>query len=125
AGPVRWAGRPCLHACCRRVGELSGGLGLAGHVRQHELDPLEIADPLAELLTLPGVADGRVQRALGDSHRLGSDTQARAVEGLHRDLEAVALIAEPVLDGDADIVELELGCWRAANPELVFEPWGR
>ena len=55
---------------------------------------------------------------------MGSDPEARAVEGLHRDLEAVSFIAETVVDGDANIVELEFGCRRAADPELVLEPGG-
>ncbi len=60
-----------------RVGQLAGGLGLAGHVGQHELDALEVGDALAELLAVGGVGDRRVERALRDAHRLRGDREPR------------------------------------------------
>ena len=63
AGPVGQVGRLCVHRSRGRIGQLPGRLDPAGHVGQHELDPLHVDDPLAELLALGRVGSPR-SRAL-------------------------------------------------------------
>ena len=53
---------------------------------------------------------------------LRGDPRAAAVERAHRDIEAVALLAEPVRLGHADLVEGELGGRAAAQAHLVLDP---
>ena len=103
------------------VDERAGGRGLCLHVGDHELEPLELGDRLAELLPLSRVSDRVVERALGDPQRLGGDPGAGAVEHPHRDAEALALLAEPVLGGDDHVVEVQLGGVAAADPELAVD----
>ena len=91
------------------------------HVREHELDPLEGGDRLAELAPLLRVGDGRVERGLGDAHRLRAHGRPRVVECAQRDAEALALAAEPVLHGDLAVREVDGDGRRAADPQLALE----
>ena len=58
-----------------------GPLDVGAHVGEQELQALELADRLAELLALPGVRDGVRQRRLGDAGRHGGDAEPAGVEG--------------------------------------------
>jgi hypothetical protein len=70
------------------VDQVPGGLDLGRHVGQHELDALELVDPLPELLALVGVAERLLERALGDAQRERADADAAGVERLHEVDEA-------------------------------------
>ena len=74
----------------RDVDHLPRGLELHGHVGEHELDALEVGDPLAELLALLDVRDGLVERALRDADGLGADGDPGVVERAQGDLQPVA-----------------------------------
>ena len=63
---------------------------LRRHLRQFELHALEFADGLAELLALPGVGDGVLQRAARQADHLRADRDAPLVQRLDRDLVALA-----------------------------------
>src|SRR5439155_12098558 len=90
AGRVR---RPRLDLGARLVRELSSGLGAGIHVGEHRLAHLELADPLAELLALPGVLRRHVQVALGDADRLRSVAVSVAIQCRHSQLSAWAYYA--------------------------------
>src|SRR5688572_2407309 len=90
------------------VQQLARGFGAGVHVGQHRADHLEIADALAELLAVARVRGRDLQGALRDADRLGRDPGPAAVERVHRDREPVALVAEQVRRGHADLVEREL-----------------
>ena len=62
-----------------------------------------------------------VERALGDPDRLRGDPRPRAIERPHRELPALALVADPVRLRDEDVVEVELGGRAAADAHLVLE----
>jgi hypothetical protein len=62
------------------VSELAGCLDLHGHVGEHELNTLEFGHRVAELLALLHIADGVVERALGDAECLGGDGDPGVVE---------------------------------------------
>ena len=68
-----------------------------------------------------GVRGRDLERALGDPDGLGGDARPAAVERAHRDVEPVALLAEPVRRRDAHAVERELGGRAAADAHLVLE----
>jgi hypothetical protein len=68
------------------------------HVGQQELDPLERADRLPELLALPGVRHRRVERGLADAHRFGADRGSGAVEHAERDLVSFPFLTQAILD---------------------------
>ena len=91
------------------------------HVGQHELDALEGADRLTELLALLRVPHRGVERGLADAHRLGADRGARAVENPKRDLVALAFFSQAILDRHLTVGEMERGGGRAADPELALE----
>src|SRR5579862_4449639 len=120
--PTGRLGRPGLDLDARLVRELASRLDPRVHVGEHRLDHLEVADPLAELLPVPGVGDRHVERTLGDADGLGGDRRSGPIERGHRELPAVALVADPVRGRHADAVELELGRRAAADAELVLEP---
>ena len=63
-----------------------------------------------------------VGRALREPEALRADPGPRAVEDPHRDLEALALLAEQVLRRDAAVVEEELAGGRALDPHLRLDP---
>jgi hypothetical protein len=69
------------------------------------LQRLEFVEPFSERLALFHVGQRLVERALRAAERTGRDIDAAAVEPGHRDLEADALIAEPVGDRHAGILE--------------------
>ena len=100
---------------------MAGGLGGGVHVREHRLDHLLVPDRLAELAAKRRVPGRGLQGALGDAHGLGGDARAGALEGLHRDGEALAFVTQAVGDRDADPVEGELSRGRTANAHLVLE----
>ena len=69
-------------------------LELGGDLRVLELHALELGDRLAELLALGHVAEGVVERALGQADHLRADADAALVQGLDRDLVADADVAD-------------------------------
>ena len=71
-----------------------GGFDLHRHVGQHELDGLERADRLAELLAFVGVGNFGVQRTLGDAHRLRADRRAGVIQRCQRGLEPGAALTD-------------------------------
>ena len=68
-------------------------------------------------------ATSRAPCAMPDG--LGGDAGPGPLEGLHRDREALALGAQPVVDRDADAVEGELRRGRAADAHLVLDAGDR
>ena len=69
-----------------------------GHLRDELLDELVLADLLAEGVSLVGVADARVEARLREPDGAGGHRVAALVDGAHRDEEALALLADPVLE---------------------------
>ena len=102
------------------VHHLASGLELHAHVGEHELQALELADGLAELLALLDVAQRVVQRALRDADRLGADGDAGVVEGAQRDLQALALGAHEPVGRDARVGEVQLAGRAALDAELAL-----
>jgi hypothetical protein len=92
----------------RLVEQLARGGGLRLHVGELELDRLELVDGLPELLALARVGGRVVGGALGDADGLSGDAEARVVERAQRDGEALALGADEVLGGHADVLEHRL-----------------
>ena len=70
------------------------------HVGEHELDALELGDPLAELPALLDVGQRVVERALGDADGLRADGDPGVVEGAQGDLQTVADVADPAVVAD-------------------------
>ena len=74
------------------AGARAAGLDLRRHVRELELDRLEVADPLPEGAPLQGIAASDVEGGLRDPDGLRGDADAAAVEGRHRDGEPLPLL---------------------------------
>src|SRR5829696_10280434 len=81
---------PFLLQPCGLVDEVPGRLDLRRHVGELELDRLELADGLSELLPLPRIRRRQVERALGqpEPHRRHRDPAA--VENLKKLFQAGA-----------------------------------
>src|SRR5262249_31401914 len=74
----------------------------------------------AERLALERITAALVERALDDAGRARRDPRPRAVERLHRDLEAAALFAEQVLLRYAHVLEDDVVGQRRALAHLGF-----
>ena len=99
------------------VGQGAAGLDLDGHVGQHELDGLELADRPAELLSLPGVRQRLLVRALGEAEPQRGDRDAAAVEDLEELGEALAARPEQVALGHPAPAERQrAGCRTPSSP---------
>ncbi len=72
----------------------AGGVHFGLRVREHRLDQLELGDLLAELFALHRVFRGVADEALSHADADRADVDAAAVEHLHGDAEALALLAQ-------------------------------
>jgi hypothetical protein len=96
------------------------GVELRGHVRELELDRLELADGLAELPALLRVLRRGIESATGHAQRERGDGDAAAVEYAHRVLEAFAQLADQILFGNQAVLEDQLRRVAGAQAELVL-----
>ena len=96
-GGVHGVGLVVLLLAGGGVHQVLSGLHTGVHVGQLELGVLELAQTLLELNALLGVLDGLVNGALAQAQSLRGDADTAAVQGLHGDLEALALLAQQVL----------------------------
>src|SRR5688500_1000186 len=87
------------------VQQLARGLGAGVHVGQHRADHLEVADALAELLAVPCVRRCDLESTLRDADGLRRDPRPAAIERAHRDVKAVAFLAQEIGGGHAGLVE--------------------
>ena len=97
-----------------------GPLHLGRHVGEQELQPLELADRLAELLALPGVRHGVGERGLRDAGGDRGDAEPAGVEGRERDPHAVALVADALRGRDPGALEDHLGRDVAGQAHLLL-----
>ena len=75
-----------------------GGVQPGQRVGQRELEALVHSDRPAEHLTLVAVAHRRAQRRAADAQRLGGDQAPLRVQAVEDVREALALLADAVLD---------------------------
>src|SRR5690606_28510562 len=78
-------------------------------------------DGLAELRTGLRVVHARLEAGLDDADAAGGDRDPALVQGLHRVLEALALLADEGVGGYADVVERQFGGGLAAEAELAVD----
>ena len=107
-----------LHCSC--VYQILGSLYLGSHICQLELCVLECADGTSELLTLFYIVDGGLQSTFCQTQCLCSDTDTAAIQGVHCDVEALALLAQKVFLRDTAIREDQLVSGGSADTHLVF-----
>ena len=117
-------GLPCVLEDPGAANEHPRRVALDDHVGDHLLDELEAGDRDAELAALLGVLDRRLDAALADPDAAGGDAVAAVVERAHRDLEAVADLAEQRVVADLDLVERDLGGVGGAQAELAVDLLG-
>jgi hypothetical protein len=98
-----------------RLGDVDLGL----HLGEYELRVLERADRLAERRPLLHVLDGPVECRLGGGLAGHGDREALLGEVAREVVEPLALVAEQVRDGHADVVEEQLGRVLAVHADLV------
>ena len=94
-----------IQARGRAVDHEARRLQLRRHIRQLELKGLEIRQSLTELLALQHIITREVEAFAGCPDRTGRNIDPPAIESLHRDLEPVALFANPVDHRHAAILE--------------------
>ena len=90
------------------------------HVSQLELGVLELGDAPAELDALLGVLDGLLDGSLGQTQGLGGNTDTAAVQGLHGDTEALALLAQQAVLGDNAVLHNQLTGGGALDAHLLL-----
>jgi hypothetical protein len=73
----------CVAGACAFVNEGAGRLDLDCHIRQHELDALELRNGLLELLTFFRVGNADIERALRQSDGLSPDGRTVEIERAH------------------------------------------
>ena len=93
---------------------------LRAHVREHELDGLELRNGVAEGHALLRVLQRRLERALGNAHGLRPDADAPAVERRERHLVAFALVADAVFLRHGAIRKDQLAARRRADAQLLL-----
>ena len=98
----------------------AGGLNLGFEVGHLELRVLELGNGATELLAFLGVFDGGIHSALGDAEGLCGNTDTAAVEGHHRNLEALAEFAKEVFLRNFAVLENQLASRGAADTHLLF-----
>ena len=76
-----------------------------GHFGQHERHGLVLANHLAHRLALHGVLGRFLQRAPSQAHGASGHRRPRNVERAHRNLEALADVAQPVGIRDEHFLE--------------------
>ncbi len=91
------------------------GLQFDLHIRQTELQGLELVDRAAEGLTLTHIGQGLVQRGLRAAKGRGRDVQPSAIQPRHGIAEPRAEFAQNVGRGHVAIVHLDL-CGRLRAP---------
>ena len=91
---------------------------LAGHLGQHEPQPLLLGERGPERAALREVPRRRLQPGAGDPDARGRDRDPALAERRERDPIAVAFRAEPVRDGHLGAVEHELGRRAGPDPHL-------
>src|SRR4051794_38128650 len=101
-----------------------GGIAAQDHFGDHLLDQLETGQGDAELLAFLGVFDRALDAAFADADAAGGDAVAAVFERAHRDLEAVADLAEHRVVADLDLVEGDFCGIGGAQPELAVDLLG-
>ena len=102
------------------IGHQLAGLYFRPHVGQFELDRLEVADRCSKLLPLFGVGQRPLKGTLGNSQRLGGDTDTTTVQGVHGDLEPLSFLAQQVFCRNPDVVQGKGGGIAAADSQFFF-----
>ena len=69
------------------------------------IEGLKLVEPLSEGFAIARILQRLVERGLRPAERAGTDVEPAAVEPGHRDLEADALVAEPVGDRHTRVLE--------------------
>src|SRR5438876_1011091 len=82
----------------------AGGLKVGGHVGQPELQSLEVLERTAELFAGGEVFLGGLNGQGRAAERAGGDVEAPAIEARHGDAEALALVADAVIDRHAHAI---------------------
>ena len=82
--------------------------------RERHVGEIGLGDGIVGERAIAELARGRegnrlVERAAGEAERGGGDGDAEQGQGLHRDLEALAGVAEHGAGGEADVGQLEAG----------------
>ena len=89
-------------------------------IGDHRLDQLEIGERLAELLALARISHRVGDQPLGDADADRGDMQPAAIEHPHRDLEALAFLAEPVGGRHRRLVEIDVADMGALLAHLLL-----
>ena len=110
----------CIQFCRRLPDHQPCRLQLRRHVRKAELHRLKAANRLAELLAVGGIALCQFQRRPRRADGAGADVEPTAIKAHHRDLEAVALIADEIFHRHPAIVEEDLRRRLGIPAHLAF-----
>lgn len=105
---------------CGFVKKRSRRLELRRHIRQAELQSLELIDGFSESLALRRISESAIKSGLRPADRAGRNVQPAAIEPSHRNTEAFALLAKPIARGDAAILKDDLSRWLGIPAHLAF-----
>src|SRR4029078_12079786 len=90
------------------------------HLRNLELNALEIRDCLVELLAFLRVLNGELPRATSNAEHLRADSYTAFVQGFDSDLVSLANVAEDIFLGDAAVFEDQLASTGRTDAKFVF-----
>ena len=96
------------------------GKGLHAQIADLVLDGSEIADRLAELLSLGGIGGGLSDRELAAPYPAGAGLDAAAVEDIEGHFEAFVALAQQIFEWHLAIVEVDLHGRGALDAHFLF-----
>eukprot|EP01137_Pigoraptor_chileana_P023982 Opistho-2@91182 len=112
--------RPAIHIGAQRVSNALRGVCTQGHFGKLLADEAVLADLVPKLHAPVGVVGGLGDQRLHRSGERSAHPKASVVQNVHGNLEAAADIANDILDGDLDVLKVDLGRIGALNAHLLF-----
>ena len=116
----RWITHAIVEVPCGFLIKQSRRFNTNGHLRNHPLDELMVANRRAKRLALFCIRDAFIETPTHESCRCCTDVRTRLVEGLHRELEALTFRRQNVFLGHDDVIKKNLRRVAGTLPEFVL-----
>ena len=109
-----------IHHLCCTIDQRTCCLRLDLHVRQHELNRLQLGNGCTKADTALGVIHAVIDRALRDAHGCRADFNTGRIQRLHCNFEALSRFAEQVFFGDKHILQDHIARCGKTETHLIL-----